>query len=198
MKRVALYFRVSTDDQTTEPQRLELLAYCERQGWKNPETYADKISGAKFTRLGLDRLMADVRAGRIETVVCVKLDRLGRSLPHLLQMIAEFDKHGVGLVCTSQPVDTSNQNPMGKMTMGILMVFAEFERDIIRERTRAGLAAARDRGAVFGRPAIALTEDQEKLVAEHTGGVRQLAKALGCSVGKAQALVKAQKARQPA
>lgn len=83
MKRIALYYRVSTDDETTDAQRCELLDYCARRGWTNPKEYADKISGTKFSRFGLNRLMADVRAHHVDAIVCVKMDRLGQSLPHL-------------------------------------------------------------------------------------------------------------------
>ena len=142
MKRIALYYRVSTDDQTTDPQRCELLDYCARRGWTNLKEYADKISGANFSRFGLNRLMADVRAHRVSAIVCVKMDRLGRSLPHLAQLVAELDCHGVALICTSQGIDTSNENPAGRLQMNILACVADFERSPIRERTKAGLAAA--------------------------------------------------------
>jgi hypothetical protein len=75
--RVALYYRVSTKTQTTEPQRLELLEYCQRREWSNPREYSDKMSGAKWTRIGFEMLMADVRKHRVDVVVCVKMDRSG-------------------------------------------------------------------------------------------------------------------------
>ncbi|MFZ4779370.1 MAG: recombinase family protein, partial [Terrimicrobiaceae bacterium] len=159
MKRIALYFRVSTDDQTTEPQRIELREYCARRGWENVTEYADKISGAKFTRLGLNRLMADARAHRIDAVVCVKMDRLGRSLSHMAQLLAELEFHNVALICPGQGIDTSEDNPAGKLQRGILMCVAEFEKDLIRERTMAGLAAARARGSRLGRPPEELSEN---------------------------------------
>ena len=112
--------------------------------------YTDTISGAKFTRTGLDRLMADVRKRRIDTILCTKLDRLGRSLPHLAQIIFELDGNGVALVCSSQPIDTSDENPAGRLIMHVLMAVAEFERSLIRERTRAGLKVARAKGVKLG------------------------------------------------
>ena len=203
MKRIALYYRVSTDDQTTEPQRLELLDYCQRRrlgGTPNvaPDAvteYSDQISGAKFTRAGLDRLMADVRAHRIDTVLCVKMDRLGRSLPHLAQMISEFDAHGVALICTSQSIDTSQDNPAGRLQMHVLMAVAEFERSLIRERTKAGVASARARGKKLGRPAFVMDDSQRALLEDYRRGesglttLKQLAWTLGCSIAKAHALV---------
>lgn len=230
MKRVALYYRVSTDDQTTEPQRMELLDYCQRRGWVRefdkagrlqapgedgfitivdplPKVaeYSDKISGAKFTRGGLDRLMADVRARRLDAVICVKMDRLGRSLPHLAQLISEFDANGVALICTSQGIDTSMDNPAGRLQMHVLMAVADFERSLIRERTRAGLEAARARGSVMGRPKFKFDEWKQAILddylcgearltkdgrCEPIGTLKKLAAELGCSLGKAHALVK--------
>ena len=75
-KRIALYYRVSTDDQSTDPQRLELQDYCQRKGWSVAAEYCETISRAKFTRTGLDRLMAAVRKRKIDVILCVKLDRL--------------------------------------------------------------------------------------------------------------------------
>jgi len=151
-KRIALYYRVSTDDQTTEPQRLELHDYCNRRGWPIAAEYSDTASGAKFTRSGLDGLMKAVRKRRIDVILCVKLDRLGRSLPHLAQIISELDGNGVALVCSSQSIDTSDENPAGRLIMHVLMAVAQFERSLIQERTRAGLKVARAKGVRLGRP----------------------------------------------
>ena len=151
-KRIALYYRVSTDDQTTEPQRLELHDYCNRRGWPIAAEYSDTASGAKFTRTGLDGLMKAVRKRRIDVILCVKLDRLGRSLPHLAAIISELDGNGVALVCSSQSIDTSDENPAGRLIMHVLMAVAQFERSLIQERTRAGLRVARAKGVRLGRP----------------------------------------------
>jgi putative DNA-invertase from lambdoid prophage Rac len=151
-KRIALYYRVSTDDQTVEPQRLELHEYCNRRGWPIAAEYTDTASGAKFSRSGLDGLMKAVRKRRIDVILCVKLDRLGRSLPHLAQIISELDSNGVALVCSSQSIDTSDENPAGRLIMHVLMAVAQFERSLIQERTRAGLRVARAKGVRLGRP----------------------------------------------
>jgi DNA invertase Pin-like site-specific DNA recombinase len=151
-KRIALYYRVSSDDQTTEPQRLELHDYCNRRGWPIAAEYSDTASGAKFTRSGLDGLMKAVRKRRMDVILCVKLDRLGRSLPHLAQIISELDGNGVALVCSSQSIDTSDENPAGRLIMHVLMAVAQFERSLIQERTRAGLRVARAKGVRLGRP----------------------------------------------
>jgi DNA invertase Pin-like site-specific DNA recombinase len=97
--------------------------------------------------------MAAVRRGKLDIVVCFKLDRLGRSLSHLAQLIDEFSAHKVALVVPAQGIDTSEGNPAGKLQLHILCAVAEFEREIIRERVNAGLAAAKKKGVRLGRPA---------------------------------------------
>jgi DNA invertase Pin-like site-specific DNA recombinase len=194
MKRVALYFRVSTDGQTDEPQRIELREYCARRGWEDIREFSDKMSGTKFgARAGLMALGEAVRRHQIDVVVCVKLDRLGRSLTHMAQMIGEFDTHRVALIATSQGIDTSEDNPAGRMQMHVLMAVAEFERALIKERTKAGLVAAKARGSVLGRPRFVITAEGERIIAEHGGGVAELAGKLGCSVGKAHGIMKARR-----
>lgn len=192
--KVALYSRVSTSEQTTEPQRLELLEYCGRRGWTDLCEYADRASGAKVTRIGLEAMMAAVRKGKIGVVCCVKLDRLGRSLPHLAQLFAEFESNKVALISTSQGIDTTNDNPCGRLIMGVLSAIADFELSLIKDRTNAGLKAARARGAKFGRPRFTVGLKEKEIIAAWRAvpdaTYFQLATALGCSVGTAHALVK--------
>jgi DNA invertase Pin-like site-specific DNA recombinase len=149
--KAAIYARVSTEDQNLDAQLQSCREWCSRLNLE-PVEYLDKASGARVSRCALDRLMTDVRRGRVKAVVCYKLDRLGRSLVHLAQMIGEFDTHGTALVCPSQGIDTRADNPAGRLQMHVLMAVAEFERSLIRERTKAGLSAARARGATLGRP----------------------------------------------
>ena len=101
---------------------------------------------------GLDTMMAEVRKGRLNVVAVYKLDRLGRSLQHLAQLIGELETRGTALVASSQGIDTSDSNPAGRLQMHVLAAVAEFERSVIVERIHAGLAAARERGAKLGRP----------------------------------------------
>lgn len=150
--RVVIYSRVSTDRQVHDSQLQEVRAYCDRRGWKDAEEFSDTASGATSKRTGLDALMALVRRGKVDVIICFKLDRLGRSLAHLAQLIAEFQTNRVALICTSQGIDTSASNPAAQLQLNILCAVAEFEREIIRERVNAGLKAARARGARFGRP----------------------------------------------
>ena len=154
--RIALYFRVSTDRQTTSSQTVELREYCARRGWDDVREFSDTSSGAKFSRDGLDAMMREVRKGRIDAVVAYKLDRLGRSLPHLAQLIAEMTAHRTALVIPQQGIDTSASNAASQLQLNILMAVADFEREIIRERVNAGLKAARARGARLGRPSTLL------------------------------------------
>ncbi len=124
--------RVSTDDQRFDSQEQQLRDYCARRGWTDVQLFTDKTSGAKADRAGLDALMAAVRAGEVERVVVYKLDRLGRSLTHLALILDELQRHAVALVATSQGIDTSHDNPVGRLQLNVLMAVAQFEREIIR------------------------------------------------------------------
>jgi DNA invertase Pin-like site-specific DNA recombinase len=148
----AVYVRVSTEGQRTDSQEMELRRYCRQRCWKDLTFYADKVSGAKASRPKLDQLMQDIRAGKIERLVVYKLDRLGRSLTHLALILDELNRLKVPLIASSQGIDTSDDNPAGRLQLGVLMAVAEFERGIIRERVNVGLAAARERGVELGRP----------------------------------------------
>src|SRR4029077_7816269 len=100
----------------------------------------------------LDRLMLAVRRGKIDAVMCFKLDRLGWSLAHLVQIIGELAAHNVALVVPSQGIDTSASNPAARLQLNVLCAVAEFEREVIRERVNAGLAVAKAKGVRLGRP----------------------------------------------
>lgn len=139
-KRVALYLRVSTDAQTVENQRLELLSVADRLGWTIVEELADEgISGAKGRdqRPGFDRPMKMVARKEIDLIACWSVDRLGRSLQHLVSFLGEINNRGVDLYLHTQGLDTST--PAGRAMFSMLSVFAEFERAILRERIIAGL-----------------------------------------------------------
>lgn len=193
--KAVLYLRVSTDEQTVEPQRIELAEVCQRRGWDVVATIEETASGAKFQRTGLDKVMAMVRKRAVGVVLCVKLDRLGRSLPHLAQILGELDGNGVALVCPGQGIDTSDKNPAGRLQAHVLMAVAEFERSLIVERTRAGLRAAVARGSVCGRPKVKLPADWKVRLEfwrrRYAGkNYAALAELLGVSKGTAHALAK--------
>jgi len=151
--RIAVYGRVSTAVQNDASQLREVHAYVRRR-WPKAEIieYLEKASGAKFSRDALDAMMSEVRKGRVDIIAIYKLDRLGRSLQHLAQLIGELKVHRTALVSTSQGIDTSESNSASRLQMNVLLAVAEFERDAIIERINAGLAAARERGVKLGRP----------------------------------------------
>jgi DNA invertase Pin-like site-specific DNA recombinase len=153
-KRIIIYGRVSTAEQRHDSQIAEVQGYCARRWSDNISLtiITDTASGAKTSREGLDRLMNLVRCNKVDVVACFKLDRLGRSLPHLAQIISELDHYNVAIVATSQGIDTNHDSPAGRLQMHVLMAVAEFERSLIVERVRAGQAAARAKGVKFGRP----------------------------------------------
>lgn len=147
--RVAIYTRVSTGQQSPEMQRRELLAYCERRGWENAAEYSDVMSGGKDSRPALDRMLSDAKRRKFDVIVCWKLDRIGRSLKHLLNLLSELEAVGVALVSYSDSLDLST--PQGRLMFQIIGAMAEFERSLIRERVLCGLRNARARGVVLGR-----------------------------------------------
>jgi DNA invertase Pin-like site-specific DNA recombinase len=149
-----VYLRVSTAEQETDSQEHQVLEYCRVRGWQPPVIFRDAASGASSSRPGLEQMLAQVRAGGVHQVVTYKLDRLGRSLTHLAIIVGELQMRNVALICTSQGIDTSKQNPVGQLQLGVLMAVAEFERALIKERTLAGLEVARRRGKRLGRPPL--------------------------------------------
>jgi putative DNA-invertase from lambdoid prophage Rac len=136
--RAAIYARVSTADQNADLQLREIQDYAGRQGWEIAETYQDIISGAKGSRPGLNRLMADARARKFHCLLVWKLDRFGRSLVDCLNNIKFLEDHGVRFIAVTQGLDTDIQNPASRFLLHVLGAAAEFERSLIRERTQAG------------------------------------------------------------
>jgi DNA invertase Pin-like site-specific DNA recombinase len=149
-RRVALYARVSTHDQTAENQLLELRRYVEARGWTGTEYVDTGVSGSKDRRPALDELTRDAKRRRFDVVVCWRLDRLGRNLKHLIALLEELHAVGVAFISLAEGIDATT--PAGKLQMHILGAIAEFERARIAERVRAGLARARSHGKRLGRP----------------------------------------------
>jgi DNA invertase Pin-like site-specific DNA recombinase len=183
--RIVIYGRVSTGDQSHASQLREVREYCGRRwGSAATTTITDTASGAKTSRQGLDQLMKLVRRGRVDVIVCYKLDRLGRSLPHLAQIISELDQHNVSIVATSQGIDTNQDSPAGRLQMHVLMAVAEFERSLIVERVRAGQAAARAKGVKFGRPSTLWRRKSEVVELLRKGmSCRKVAAEMGLPLG---------------
>lgn len=135
--KAAIYTRVSTEEQNPKTQEELCLRYCERQSYEVYKVYTDVYSGATDKRPSFNELLEDLRAYRFDIVVCTKLDRMGRSLQHLISLIDEFQKKKVDFVCITQNIDTTTST--GKLQFHIMGAFAEFERNLISERTKEAL-----------------------------------------------------------
>jgi DNA invertase Pin-like site-specific DNA recombinase len=195
-KRVALYLRVSTNGQTVENQRRELLDAAKRHGWHVVEEFRDQgISGAKGRdkRPALDKLLKAVSRREFDMVAAWSVDRLGRSLQDLISTLGELHAKRVDLYLHQQGLDTST--PAGKALFQMLGVFAEFERAMIVERVKAGLARAKKTGTktgrAIGRPRTAPEKEAEirdMLAAKH--GIRKTASTLNVGVSVVQRVLK--------
>ena len=150
IRRVAIYARVSTTEQNTENQLLELRRYVEARGCTATEFVDHGISGSKDRRPALDALTVAVRRHQVDAVVCWRLDRLGRNLRHLVMLLDDWHARGIGFVTLGEGIDTSTA--AGRLVAGVLGSIAEFERARIQERVHAGLARARAQGKRLGRP----------------------------------------------
>ena len=148
--RAALYARVSTADQTTENQLQSLRAFAEARNWRPIEFIDHGVSGAKERSPALDALLAAVRRRKVDLVLCRKLDRLARSVHHLVTVARELEALGVDLVVLDQAIDTTT--PSGRLLFHVLAAIAEFERDLIRDRVLAGIRRAKAQGRHLGRP----------------------------------------------
>jgi DNA invertase Pin-like site-specific DNA recombinase len=182
--RVAIYIRVSTLDQSTEGQEHELLEFAERRGWTVAEVYRDKISGIKNSRPALDKLLADAKKGHFFYTLVWRIDRLGRSVAHLLEVLETLKALDIKFVSLTEAIDTST--PTGMMIFTVLGAVASLERSILVERIRLGIHNAKRRGVKLGRPALKKLEAEEisKIRTERFEGAtfRQLAQAHGTSV----------------
>jgi DNA invertase Pin-like site-specific DNA recombinase len=178
---LGLYARVSTMEQGPEPQLDELKAYANRRGEDAQEFVDHGVSGTKDSRPALDQLMDCARRREISALVIVKLDRLARSVRHLTALAEELDSLGVDLVVLDQAIDTGTAT--GKLLVHVLGAIGEFERTLIVERTKAGVAAARRRGRHPGRPR-ALSNSQvarARRLRESGNSVRQVASIMGAA-----------------
>jgi len=203
MKRCGIYLRVSTDQQTTENQLRVLNAVAERAGWTIVAVFEDAgVSGAKGRdkRPGYDALLKAISRREVDMVAAWSVDRLGRSLTDLVGFLSDIQARGCDLYLHQQAVDTST--PSGRMMFQMLGVFAEFERQLVVHRVRAGLDRARAKGVQFGRPNLSLdrrTKVQKALIDGLS--IRQVAKATGVSTASVQRIKRSMKTveddRQP-
>ena len=143
--KVAIYCRVSTEEQDADKQEIACIDYCKRNNLEVFRIYKDSnISGSKTSRPNFDIMLEDMRKYNFNCIMVTKLDRIGRSLQHLLSLFDEFQKKGVNFIAITQNIDTSSS--IGKFQLQILGAFAEFERNIISERTKEGLKGVKNVG----------------------------------------------------
>jgi DNA invertase Pin-like site-specific DNA recombinase len=183
MKRAAIYARVSTHNgQNPEMQLGEVRAYCGRRQWEIAGEYVDTgISGSKEHRPALDRLLSECRKRRVDAVVVCRYDRFARSVRQLVNALEEFRSLGIDFVSLHEGVDTSTPN--GRRVFGIFASIAEFERELIRDRVRSGLAAAKARGKQLGRPRVTVDGLRIAELRAEGRGWKSIAAELGVGVG---------------
>lgn len=191
-KKVALYARVSTDGQSTDNQLRELRDVIARNGWSIVAEFVDHgVSGAKGRkdRPRFDALLHAVTRKEFDMVAAWSVDRLGRSLQDLVGFLGDLQSKKVDLYLHQQALDTST--PSGKAMFGMLGVFAEFERSIIQERVKAGLARARAKGMTLGRPRTdAKVEEKIRELAAAGMGKQKIGRTLGIGTSVAQRVLR--------
>lgn len=192
--RVGAYARVSTHDQQTLPlQKRKIREYAKSRGFAIVHEYQEVGSGAKLRPLR-EELMRAARRREIDVIVVWKLDRWGRSVADLVSTLNELRELGVGFVSLTEALDFST--PSGRAMAGLLSVFAEFERDIIRERVKAGIANARAEGRAHGRPAIAAAKaDEVKRLHKAGRNNSQIAREVKISRASVIAILQTEKGR---
>jgi DNA invertase Pin-like site-specific DNA recombinase len=179
-KRVAIYARVSTDQQEVDLQLHDLREYVRSRDWEATEFLDKGVSGRKDSRPGLNAMMLEVRRKRFDVVLVWRFDRFARSTKHLVTALEEFRTLGVGFVSHQEALDTST--PMGACMFTICAAMATLECDLVRERTKAGMESARRAGKQIGGKKLDL--DPGVVRAMHAeSGTRGAARALGVSPG---------------
>jgi len=189
--RIAIYARVSTNEQTTENQVRELTEWADRAGHEVVAIYDDNgISGAKGRahRKEFDKLLKAAVRREFDLVAAWSVDRLGRSLQDLVAFLQEIHGAGVDLFLHQQALDTTT--PSGKAMFGMMGVFAEFERSMISERVKAGLARARSNGTILGRPKVSETTERQILRLRQIGmGILRIGRELGVGTSTVQRVI---------
>jgi DNA invertase Pin-like site-specific DNA recombinase len=185
--RAALYARISTlnHGQDPEVQLGELREYCQRRGFAIAHEYVDRgISGSREKRPALDKLIADCRKRLVDAVVVYRYDRFARSLRQLVNALEEFRSLGIDFISIHEGVDTSTPN--GRLVFGIFASIAEFERELIRDRVRSGLAAAKAKGKRVGRPRVAVDVRRIASLRREGRSWAEITRETGISKGTAQ------------
>ncbi len=186
MKRAAIYARVSTNNgQNPEMQLAEIRQYCLKREWTVAKEYVDKgISGVKEHRPALDSLLVDCQKRAIDCVVVYRYDRFARSLRQLVNALEEFRALGIDFVSLHEGVDTSTPN--GRLVFGIFASIAEFERELIRDRVKSGLALAKSNGKHLGRPRVSVDRLQIASLRKQGRSWSEICNLLEISKGTAQ------------
>ena len=182
--RTALYARVSTlnNGQDVGMQVREFEQFCGSRGWSIADRYIDSgISGSKDSRPELNRLMADAKRRKFDAVVVYRFDRFARSTRHLVNALAEFSALGIQFISMHEGVDTTTPN--GRLVFGIFASIAEFERDLIRERVRSGVANRKAKGLRIGRKPVQIDLEHLRQLRAEGQTIRQIASATGHSRG---------------
>lgn len=195
LKRAALYARVSTTDQSCDMQLADLRRYAAERFTSIQEFIDTGISGSQRHRPSLDRLLADARKKRFDVVLVWKFDRFARSLKHLIDSLEDFAALGIDFVSYTEGVDTTT--PSGRLLFHLVGAVAQFERDLIRERVRAGIAHAKAIGKRVGRPPAAI--DVERVCSLRNQGLslRKIAKTLSVPVSRVRRALEKASARPP-
>ena len=182
-KKVAIYTRVSTQEQKTDMQLMDLKEYVQNRGYETFQFYEDIISGAAKERKALDQLMDDAKKRRFEIVLVWKFDRFARSLKMLVDGLALFQELGIDFISYKENIDTTTS--MGKLIFNINSAYAEFERDIIRDRVKAGVKAKREKNnGKWGRSIVADTiQTKIQELIKRGMSIRNVAKQLNVAKG---------------
>jgi len=184
-KRVAIYARVSTEGQTPENQLIRLREVAARAGWDVAEEFVETVSGAAKARPEFDRMMREVRRRRIDLIAAVDLTRLGRTTIGLLNLLDELGQLGCDLYVDREALDTTTA--AGRMMYAVVAAIAAFERELLIERTKAGMARARARGKQIGRaPASDALIDAIRALRADGMGMDRIARNLKCGKGLSQ------------
>lgn len=182
MRTAVLYVRVSTLDQNCDLQLADLRRYVSQRFGSASEYIDQGVSGTQRRRPALDKLMRDARQRRVDVVVVWKFDRFARSLTHLLDALEEFRALGIDFVSLTEGIDTTT--PTGQLLFSILGAVAQFERDLIAERVRAGIAHARRMGKRIGRPRVMVDAGPIIRLQSEGMSLRQIARKLGIPVSR--------------
>jgi DNA invertase Pin-like site-specific DNA recombinase len=183
---------VSTTDQHCTQQLRDLRQYVQARGWTLENEYVDRgVSGTKDSRPAMDRLLQAARKRAVDAIVVWKIDRWGRSMAHFVSSVQELRRLGVRFIAVTQNIDTDGAgNPTAKLMLNLLAAFAEFEHELIVERTRAGLARARREGRIGGRKPLVVDRAKLKKLTKEGRSTREIGAELGISASTVSRLLR--------